>query len=89
MEDGSYCRKGISRRHFQADATLPIADRRNYKGVFDALKQIVQQEGVTGLWAGSLPTVVRAMALNVGMLSTFDQVSLTLVLLLVVVVDMN
>ncbi|KAF4654374.1 hypothetical protein FOZ61_008314 [Perkinsus olseni] len=63
----------LSLVRLQADATLPPAERRNYKGVFDAMSQIVKAEGVTGLWKGSLPTVTRAMALNVGMLATFDQ----------------
>ena len=57
----------------QADSTLPLDQRRNYKGVSDAVRSIVRSEGVTGLWKGSLPTVVRAMALNMGMLATFDQ----------------
>ena len=57
----------------QADSTLPIEQKRNYKGVFDATRSIVRTEGVSGLWKGSLPTVVRAMALNMGMLATFDQ----------------
>jgi solute carrier family 25 oxoglutarate transporter 11 len=57
----------------QADSTLPVAQRRNYKGVFDALSQIIKKEGVLNLWKGNLPTVTRAMALNVGQLSTYDQ----------------
>lgn len=43
------------------------------------MRQIVKTEGVTGLWKGSLPTVTRAMALNVGMLATFDQVVVVIV----------
>jgi solute carrier family 25 oxoglutarate transporter 11 len=57
----------------QADSTLPLDQRRNYKGVADAIRSIVRNEGVAGLWKGSSPTVVRAMALNMGMLATFDQ----------------
>ena len=57
----------------QADSTLPLSQRRNYKGVFDAVKSIVNTEGLYGLWRGSTPTVTRAMALNMGMLATFDQ----------------
>jgi solute carrier family 25 (mitochondrial oxoglutarate transporter), member 11 len=57
----------------QADSTLPMEQRRNYKGVGDAVRTIVRTEGVAGLWRGSLPTVVRAMSLNMGMLATFDQ----------------
>ena len=42
--------------------------------MFDALRRIVGEEGVFGLWKGCSPTVVRAMLLNLGMLSTFDEV---------------
>ena len=62
----------------QADSTLPLDQRRNYKGVSDAIKSIVRNEGVYGLWKGSTPTVTRAMALNMGMLATFDQAKETL-----------
>ena len=53
----------------QADNILPIAQRRNYKHVFDAFGKIVSEEGITSLWRGSKPTMLRAMSLNVGMLS--------------------
>eukprot|EP00389_Voromonas_pontica_P003525 GDKH01005197.1.p1 GENE.GDKH01005197.1~~GDKH01005197.1.p1 ORF type:complete len:305 (+),score=98.62 GDKH01005197.1:153-1067(+) len=57
----------------QADATLPVAERRNYTGVFDAMAKTVKEDGVLGLWRGAAPTVVRAMALNLGMLASYDQ----------------
>ena len=57
----------------QTDAILPEAERRNYKHAGDALKRIVSEEGVTSLWKGSLPTVCRAVSLNVGMLVSFDE----------------
>jgi solute carrier family 25 oxoglutarate transporter 11 len=57
----------------QADSTLPLDQRRNYKGVVDAIRSIVRNEGLFGLWKGSMPTITRAMALNMGMLATFDQ----------------
>lgn len=58
----------------QSDSTLPVDKRRNYKGVGDALTRIVKEEGVMGLFKGAGPTVVRAMALNMGMLASNDQV---------------
>ena len=58
----------------QADTTLPVAQRRNYKGVVDAMSRIVREDGVGGLFRGAGPTVVRAMALNMGMLASNDQV---------------
>lgn len=57
----------------QADTHLPADQRRNYKGVGDAFKRIVREEGVAGLFTGATPTVVRAMALNMGMLASNDQ----------------
>ena len=63
----------LSLIRMQADATLPPEQRRNYKGVFGAFTSIVKADGITGLWRGSLPTITRAMALNLGMLATFDQ----------------
>lgn len=49
----------------QADSTLPLNERRNYKNVFDAFSRIVSEEGVFSLWYGATPTIARAMSLNV------------------------
>ncbi|XP_050218700.1 mitochondrial dicarboxylate/tricarboxylate transporter DTC [Mercurialis annua] len=57
----------------QADATLAAAQRRNYKNAFHALYRITSDEGILALWKGAGPTVVRAMALNMGMLASYDQ----------------
>lgn len=56
----------------QADANLPLDQRRNYKNVFDALIRITREEGVMGLFAGVAPTVVRAAVLNTGMFASQD-----------------
>ncbi|KAJ3189715.1 putative mitochondrial 2-oxoglutarate/malate carrier protein [Irineochytrium annulatum] len=57
----------------QADGLLPEAKRANYRGVGDAIRRIAGEEGVLALWKGATPTVVRAMSLNLGMLSTFSE----------------
>lgn len=57
----------------QADATLPVAQRRNYSNAIQALYRIAADEGVSALWKGAGPTVVRAMALNMGMLASYEQ----------------
>ncbi|KAI1478135.1 hypothetical protein K445DRAFT_322321 [Daldinia sp. EC12] len=57
----------------QSDGLKPIAERKNYKSVIDALSSIVKSEGVTALWAGATPTVVRAMSLNLGQLAFFSE----------------
>ncbi len=56
----------------QADTTLPVNERRNYTGVFNALTRIVAEEGITGLWAGAVPTMTRACALNVAMMVSYE-----------------
>lgn len=57
----------------QSDSTLPPEQRRNYKNIFDAFGRIVKDEGVLSCWKGCTPTVVRAMALNLGMLVSYDE----------------
>jgi solute carrier family 25 oxoglutarate transporter 11 len=57
----------------QTDKTLPKDQRRNYKNVGDAFKRIVNEEGASALFKGVGPTMVRAMALNLGMLGPFEQ----------------
>merc|ERR1712029_42411 len=52
----------------QADTMLPVAERRGYTNVFNALGSITRSEGVAGLFKGAGPTAARAMALNFGML---------------------
>jgi solute carrier family 25 oxoglutarate transporter 11 len=57
----------------QSDSTLPLEQRRNYKNVIDAFSRIAREEGFLSLWKGCTPTVVRAMALNLGMLVSYDE----------------
>lgn len=57
----------------QSDGLKPLAQRKNYKSVVDALTSISRSEGVAALWAGATPTVVRAMALNFGQLAFYSQ----------------
>jgi solute carrier family 25 oxoglutarate transporter 11 len=57
----------------QSDGLKPVAERANYKSVIDALVRISKSEGVTALWSGCYPTVVRAMALNFGQLAFFSE----------------
>lgn len=58
----------------QTDGNLPVEQRRNYTGVGNALTRIAREEGVSGVFKGCVPVVVRAMALNLGMLGGHDQV---------------
>jgi solute carrier family 25 (mitochondrial oxoglutarate transporter), member 11 len=62
----------------QSDGLQPVAQRKNYKSVVDALSSIARSEGVAALWSGAAPTVVRAMALNFGQLAFFSEAKVRL-----------
>lgn len=62
----------------QSDGLKPLAERKNYKSVVDALASIAKGEGIGALWAGAAPTVVRAMALNFGQLAFFSEAKVQL-----------
>ncbi|KAJ4851206.1 Mitochondrial uncoupling protein 5 [Turnera subulata] len=62
----------------QADGRLPVAQRRNYKSVVDALSQMSKQEGITSLWRGSALTVNRAMIVTASQLASYDQIKETI-----------
>ncbi|KAI3757556.1 hypothetical protein L6452_05097 [Arctium lappa] len=57
----------------QVDSTLPVAQRHNYTNAVHALYRINTDKGVLAIWKGAGPMVVRAMALNMGMLASYDQ----------------
>ena len=57
----------------QADGRLPLAERRNYAGVGDAIGRMARDEGVRSLWRGSSLTVNRAMIVTASQLATYDQ----------------
>lgn len=56
-----------------ADGRLPLAERRNYSGVFNALLRITREEGVLTLWRGCIPTMGRAMVVNMAQLASYTQ----------------
>ena len=56
-----------------SDGRLPLAERRNYKNVFDALIRIIREEGVLALWRGVGPTMGRAMVVNAAQLASYSQ----------------
>uniref|UniRef100_A0A2P2KCZ4 Mitochondrial uncoupling protein 5-like n=1 Tax=Rhizophora mucronata TaxID=61149 RepID=A0A2P2KCZ4_RHIMU len=58
----------------QADGRLPAAQRRNYKGVVDAITRMSKQEGIASLWRGSSLTVNRAMIVTASQLASYDQI---------------
>lgn len=56
-----------------ADGRLPLAERRNYSGVFNALIRITREEGILTLWRGCIPTMGRAMVVNAAQLASYTQ----------------
>ena len=50
-----------------------VAERRNYKNVFDALFRITKEEGILTLWRGAIPTMGRAMVVNAAQLASYSQ----------------
>lgn len=57
----------------QADSRLPVEERRNYRNVGHAVTSIIKNEGFFSLWKGAQPTVVRAVALNIGQLVSYEE----------------
>lgn len=55
------------------DSSLPLEERRNYKGVVDTATRIVREEGISAFWRGSSPFVQRAMMVGVFQVATLDQ----------------
>lgn len=56
-----------------ADGRLPVAERRGYTNVFNALARITREEGVTTLWRGCVPTMARALVVNAAQLASYSQ----------------
>lgn len=56
-----------------ADGRLPVAERRNYKNVVEALLRITKEEGILTLWRGAVPTMGRAMVVNAAQLASYSQ----------------
>ncbi|KAH9526353.1 hypothetical protein DERF_000451 [Dermatophagoides farinae] len=63
----------VSLIRMTSDGRLPLADRRGYKSVFDALIRITREEGVLTLWRGCIPTMGRAMVVNAAQLASYSQ----------------
>jgi len=58
----------------QSDMRLPVAQRRGYTNVFNALFRIAREEGPLTYWRGCTPTVVRAIVVSVTQVAGYDQI---------------
>lgn len=56
----------------QGENLAPVELRKGYTDVFTTLKLIFQQEGFRGWFQGAQPTVIRAVVMNMAMLTTND-----------------
>lgn len=56
-----------------ADGRLPLNERRNYTNVANALARMTREEGIAALWRGCIPTVGRAMVVNMAQLASYSQ----------------
>jgi len=56
----------------QSDSSKPKGERFNYTGVGNALTRVVKEEGFGALYRGYPPTLLRAIAMNVGQMMTYD-----------------
>lgn len=57
----------------QADSMRPANQRMNYKSALDTIQRLVKAGGVSSLWKGTGPTIVRAMSTNFGQLAFFSE----------------
>ncbi|ORY48446.1 mitochondrial carrier [Rhizoclosmatium globosum] len=57
----------------QSDARLPPAQQR-YSNALDALATIFRKEGITKLWTGVGPNILRAIPMTAGQAATYDSV---------------
>ena len=55
----------------QAQGRLPPAERP-YSGSLDCYSKIVREKGVTGLWVGVLPNMLRNSVINAAELASYD-----------------
>eukprot|EP01100_Stratorugosa_tubuloviscum_P012541 TRINITY_DN5993_c0_g3_i2.p1 TRINITY_DN5993_c0_g3~~TRINITY_DN5993_c0_g3_i2.p1 ORF type:complete len:292 (+),score=103.47 TRINITY_DN5993_c0_g3_i2:123-998(+) len=57
-----------------ADGRLPLEQKRGYRNVFHAMYRICVDEGLTVLYCGSVPSINRAIAINISQLTGYVQI---------------
>ncbi|GEQ66899.1 hypothetical protein JCM33374_g562 [Metschnikowia sp. JCM 33374] len=56
----------------QNDSTLPLKERRNYRNAFEGIYQITKNEGVSSLFRGLMPNLVRGVLMTASQVVTYD-----------------
>lgn len=56
----------------QNDSTLPVEQRRHYKNAFDGIYRISRDEGVSSLFRGLTPNLVRGVLMTASQVVTYD-----------------
>lgn len=56
-----------------SDAQLPLAERRGYTSVVNALARIAREEGISTWWRGCIATMGRAAVVNMAQLASYSQ----------------
>lgn len=56
-----------------SDAQLPLAERRGYTNVINALARIAREEGIATWWRGCIATMGRAAVVNMAQLASYSQ----------------
>lgn len=63
----------------QNDSSLPPAQRRHYKNAFDGILKIARSEGVSSLFRGLMPNLVRGVLMTASQVVTYDYAKTLLV----------
>ncbi|XP_074072962.1 putative mitochondrial transporter UCP3 [Macrotis lagotis] len=64
---------------FQASVRLGPGSSRKYSGTMDAYRTIAREEGIGGLWKGTLPNITRNAIVNCAEMVTYDMIKEALI----------
>lgn len=56
----------------QNDSTLPVEQRRNYRNAFQGIYRITREEGISSLFRGLTPNLVRGVLMTASQVVTYD-----------------
>jgi solute carrier family 25 oxoglutarate transporter 11 len=63
----------VSLVRMSADSKMAPELQRNYKSCMDCLVRTAKEEGVTKLWSGGVPTIIRATLLSASVLGCYSE----------------